>query len=175
MYVLVCVCVCYVYVLVCVCVLEWVCVPTHLGVCTRQPHGAPSLWRGRRRAGVPTGPGQRPWGSRWSCRTSGWARGSRPCRPTSPCSAAPSRAVPWWASSTAGVPSHPSRAHAVLACRRALAANPLRPRRPDPRPTAEHDSFYAGSSPDAGTALASSTWGREREREKKKACEIAVR
>lgn len=47
---------------------------THLAGRTQRPPCAPSLWLGRRTACV-TGHGRRPAGSRWSCRTSAWARG----------------------------------------------------------------------------------------------------
>ncbi len=70
----------------------------------------PSLWRGHRRAGVRSR-GRRPSASRWSCRTSGWARGSPRCRRMSPCSGALSLspALGQWAVRPAFFHIHPAR------------------------------------------------------------------
>lgn len=93
------------------CISElWQAQVTHLGGCTHLPLGGPSLWRGLRTADVRSR-GRRPWASHWSCRTSGWARGSLRCRRMSPCSGALSLSCSWLGSSRACVLSHPSCPH----------------------------------------------------------------
>lgn len=66
--------------------------------------GERGLWRGSRSASCCRG--RRPWGSRWSCRTSGWARGSPRCPGRGSCSGTLCRTGPWSGSGAAG-PSRP--------------------------------------------------------------------